>query len=454
MFNHTISAILRGSWLIEKGFADSHMPIVLGLLKGNLSGTELLKGNGEFEGPFFINSNGNTKPAYVFMDGKGIVVNQPEPNSVAVIPFIGPMVKYNGECGEPGMIKRQSWIRDLSAEPNVVGLISLMDTPGGQADGTPQTASYIKSITKPTAAVILSGAFSAGAWIYAAHDVAYAADKYSEVGSIGAYTTVVDYSGYFEKMGIKLTEVYPEISKDKNLSYRKAIEGDTSLIKKEIHNLAFAFREEFEAYRDGKLTSDEWNTGKIFSAEDAVKLGMIDGIMSLQEVANKMITGSLFSQAKKVFASATKKISSQVNNQQINMELGNVEALANVENVTEAQIDLANADLTAAGITNVTLVPESLITEAATATAERDSLTADLETANTARTTAEESLSTANARITQLESELATALAVTPGDTHQSSKGNDDPADVKDEDDIEALLAAMPHNKNADSIFN
>src|SRR5690606_20792423 len=128
-----------------------------------------------------------------------------------------------------------------------------------------------------------------------------------------------------------------------------------------------------------------------------------------------------------------KKIFNQVKNQFTNMKFTNVVALVGVQNATEAQLAQANADLTAAGITNYTLVPESLITEAANVTAERDQLTAtnttltgEVEAANTARTAAESSLQTANARITELKAENA-RLGALPGAAHNTKVGDDTP---------------------------
>lgn len=462
MFNHTISAILRGSWLIDKEYADAHMPLVLGMLQGNMSGTEVFKGRSDMAMPVVIGPTGDSKPAYVFNEAGRVVLNDIEPNSVAVIPFIGPMIKYDGACGEAGMVKREAWMRELHGHPGIVGMISTIDTPGGTSDGTPQFARFISGLSKPTAAVIVGHACSAGAWLYSAHDFAFAADKYAAVGSIGAYMTVVDYSGMFEKAGLKVQEIYPEESKDKNISYRKAIEGDTSMVKNVAKDLVLSFREEFAAYRGDRLTSEDWNTGKVFKAEEAVSMGMIDGIMSLYEVAAQMSTGSMLSQVKKVFAQATKDVAATLSNpqnQKSNMKFTNVVALAGVQNVTEAQLALANADLTEAGVTNVTLVTESLISDATAVTAERDqliatnsTLTSDLATASAARDTAAADLATANARITELEAENA-RLGAGPGASHESKVGDDTPPENTQDQETQALMDNLSHNRKADSMI-
>jgi len=150
------------------------------------------------------------------------------------------------------------------------------------------------------------------------------------------------------------------------------------------------------------------------------------------------------------------KIFSHVKNQFSNMKFNNVVALVGVQNATQEQLDQANADLTAEGITNYTIVPESLINESANVTAERNQLTTQLEAANTARTTAESnlatantSLATANARITELEAKVAAA----PGATHKPATGKDEVIQSTEDAEFQALMDALPHNQKADRML-
>lgn len=450
MFNKTLSAILRGGWLIQEEFAISHLPMVLSLLNGKTSGQEYMKGSGEFEMPFIIQENGKRINAYKYSEN-GLVLNQDAftEKYIAVVPFVGAVTKYNGECGEPGLIKRQGWITELTANKNAVGYISLIDSPGGQADGTPQTANFIKNLTIPTAALIVGGAYSAGAWIASAHDAIFAADEYCGFGSIGAYTSVVDFSEYFKKQGINVLSLYPNVSRDKNLSYRNAIAGDTKLMLDEIGDLAQSFIDEFELNRGTKLKSKDWNTGKTFGAKQSIEIGLIDGIKPIME-----LVAELFYTDKNTFS----------NNQNSNMKLPKIEALAGVENPTEEQLTEANAELTTLGITNVALVQESVINEAAALTTERDSLkttnetlTADLATANTAKETAEESLATESSLLATANAEIETLkakIAAGPGATHKPAGGEDELVETDDEKSVQSQLDALPHNQAADKFFS
>lgn len=433
MLDPFISALLRGSWLIEESYAVSSLPLAIGVINGTRTGTELLNGSGDFEMPFFIAPDGQRREAFSYFRGQFVL--NPEnalPGSIAVVSFIGPMIKYNGSCGEPGMIRRQQWISQMVALPNVSGYMSIIDTPGGQADGTPQTSNFIKSLGKPTAAVIMGQACSAGAWIASGHDYIYADDEFSEFGSIGAYQNVVDPRGKYEKEGYKIQSVYPKISKDKNLSYRMAIDGDTSMVEEEVGGLAQSFVDGFQLNRSAHLKSDEWQTGKVFSAKQAVEIGLITGIKPLNEVAIELRT------------LAAAPIQQSTNNS--NMNTTNIEALAGTESLSDEQLDLANADLSAAGITNATLVPESLITEAAEATSQ-------LATTRTALATTQTDLSNANSEITSLKGKLAD-LGKGAGVTHVAAVGADPVIAATDKTESSEVIAGLSHNKAAEEYLS
>lgn len=435
MFNNTLSAILRGAWLIEEQFAVSHLPVVMNLINGKLSGQEFLKGSGDSEKPFIFQANGERVNPYVFTD-EGLKLNKEllTPNFIAVVPFIGVVTKYDGACGEPGLIKRQGWILDLTSNPNCAGYISLIDSPGGQADGTPQTAAFIKNLNVRTAAVVLGGAYSAGAWIAAPHDNVYAADEFSCFGSIGAYTTIVDYTGYFKKQGVNVQSIYPKSSKDKNLSYRKALAGDTSMIEDEVNELALSFIKSISENRSGKLTSDEWNTGKVFSAAQSIEIGLIDGIKPLMSVVEDLRTSN-------------KQVITIKNSN--NMDISKIKALAGTETPSQDVLDAANAELTTEGITGVTLVPESVITAAEQATTENTTLKDQVKSLTTAKEKAEGDLATANTTIEGLNTKIASL----PGGAHILKPGAD--PEIKDEsvEDADSIMANLPHNKNADRVL-
>lgn len=295
-FNHTLSAILRGSWLIEKQWAYDHLPLVLLMLQGKdvnfKSQSPDRTGNQEMEQPFAIDpvtmKRYETKifdPVnYKFVDNPNIPAG-----SVGVIPVTGPITKYNGDCGEPGAIQKNTWLNEMERRANISAVILLSDTPGGESRAANTFTNSLKKFSKPTLTYVDGMTASLGMWFSSATNETYLSSESDQIGSIGTYCTLLDFSGYLEKEGIKMIEIYAPQSTDKNKDYRDALKGDTSAIEADLKRLTNSFINAVKNNRGSKAAEniDAWSTGKMFYAQDAVKVGLADGIKSLDQVVSK-----------------------------------------------------------------------------------------------------------------------------------------------------------------------
>jgi protease-4 len=456
MHFNTLSAILRANWLIDRNYVTTHLPLIHGIITGQSNGAELFKGVAGMEQPFAI-SNGKRVEAYRWKwdEAQGAylqIFNEQlfADNSTFVIPVIGPVLKYNGDCGEPGMIKRSGWLSDFQNCKKLTGLISWLDTPGGQADGTPQYADFIKTIDKPKIAFVDGGAYSAGAWIASAHDEIILSNKFAGFGSIGAYTTIWDFRGYFQKQGVKMHEIYPKESSEKNLAYRKALDGDFTMITEDVAELARYFISNFADNRAGKLKNDSWNKGRTFKGQEAIDIGLADSIGNFDYAVSRFKASGKIIAPKAVTQVSTSNINSEMN-------LPQFQGLANNATPTDEQIDLANAGLTENSITSVTLVRDSFITEAAGVTTQNTTLTSELAAANQRITDLQSSVATANNTIAERNNtitELNTkveAFGKNAGANHIKVTGEDLPAEDSTEN-MDVVLANMAHNRAADGL--
>lgn len=282
----TMSAILRGRWLLDKQWAESQLPLVLNLLNGNTAAVERT-GNGDIEQPFVIDPN--TMQRYsLYMYGR------PNPNipegSIAILPVNGPIMKYNGECGEAGSIQRVTWLLDMERRQNIGGVVMLIDSPGGQVDGTQSLVNAVKNFSKPILGFVDDGmAASAAMWVLSATDEAYTSLESDQVGSIGVYTTVLDYKGWFEQNGLKVHEIYAPQSTEKNKDYKDAIAGNYEAVMADLKITADNFISSVKANRKGKADASQaqWSTGRMFYAKEAQKAGLIDGVKSFEHVIKK-----------------------------------------------------------------------------------------------------------------------------------------------------------------------
>ncbi len=292
-----ISEILTGRWFINKQWADSHLPLVIALLKGNNPVSFVQRtGNEGIELPFIVDPSTLERIdsyKYDYSSGKTIPNPNIPPNSVGVIPITGPLTYYNGECGEPGMMQRTSWLMDFLKRDNIGSIVQIIDTPGGESRASRNYVAQMKKSEKPILSFIDNFCFSLGMWFSAESDEVYLSHELAEMGSIGSYVQLLDISGALALEGLRLIEIYAPQSTDKNKNYRDALTGDTTLIQEELKVLVDAFIKHI-ANSGATLRSDtaranikEWNSGKTFFSGDAVKVGLADGIRPFNQVVSK-----------------------------------------------------------------------------------------------------------------------------------------------------------------------
>lgn len=279
---NTISSILRGAWLIDRSYAVAHLPWVMNLFKSGTLTAFPRTGEGQYEGPFIIDPA--TMRRYEWRD-------KPPSGSVAVIPVTGPILKYDGECGEPGSVFRQSLVQEVDARPELAGAFFLYDTPGGQASGTGSLATAIRTAKKKSVAYVDDGmAASAGIWLLSASAEAYVSQQTDMIGSVGAYSQIFDFTGYLEKEGVKLHEIYAPQSVDKRGAERAAKVGDPTAVESELAFLVDGFIS-FVAARSplARASVAEWSTGKMYYASEAQRVGLIDGILPIKEALLRVV---------------------------------------------------------------------------------------------------------------------------------------------------------------------
>jgi protease IV len=292
----TASAILRGNWLVEPEYAKAQLPIVLQMIKGDaaINNNKIL----HFENNTDVNLSIPIRQKYSAAQSDVFIVNPYTSTdrlpygSIAMIDVIGPILKYGERCSY-GTVDQNNLLLKLGSSDRVKGILLNVDSPGGQADGTGMFADTIKMVSKskPIISVVQDGyAASAGMWIAAAAQEVYATRATDSFGSIGAYTTIYDFTEYFALNGIKITDIYAPQSSDKNKAYKDALAGDTSLIENDLKFLVEDFKASVSSSRGARLKvkGDEPFTGKMYNAKEALRMGLIDGIKPMSGVIKRL----------------------------------------------------------------------------------------------------------------------------------------------------------------------
>ena len=267
--SHLAAEIIRGKWLLAD--AASYLPAAFALLS-----RAPLADVGETARPSFMLSDGSE-----LGDGAPASVEK----KVAVIPLHGTMTKYE-TCDSDGTVALASFIRKYADRQDIVALVLDIDSGGGAANAVPplvEAIRYAREAGKPVIAHC-DLCCSAALWVASQCELIYLDNKMSEIGSIGVLCTLSLPPETDPQTGVKIVPVYARESPDKNLDYRKALEGDYSLIQDSMSPIVTQFQ---EAVKRGRPMLDVEKegvlTGATFLCDDALKIGMADARKTLKE---------------------------------------------------------------------------------------------------------------------------------------------------------------------------
>lgn len=379
-----IASIVKGKWLIDPSAAKNYLPLIANVLKGTTQFEEkkpelVLEVYTQHVG---VIGGGGAATAAAIAAVKTVMVSDQwdlnhkliSPNSTVVVPVSGPMMKNDQFCGPVGMMHLASITNQLSEHPNVDAIIFDIDSPGGQVDGTQTFAEAIKNSSKKTIAFVNDGmACSAAYWIGSSCDEFYVSKRTDVVGSIGVYCTLADFKSWYEAEGLKIHEIYSRKSSEKNKDYKDAMKGEYDAVMDDLDFLATEFINAVKENRPGiNLSAGDPFKGATYYAEQAIEIGLIDGIKSMSEVLS--IAQASSQSNTEAEASETQ---STDNNQDMIKELTAVKGKAAAD-ITPEEINAITAALHADEITGVEVVPagtvEALTESANLAKADRDEL--------------------------------------------------------------------------------
>lgn len=394
---------------------------------------------------------------YIFrVNEQGAVDNN---GNIQVFKMLDPIAKYD-YCGAPGS---KTWEQNLSAanaDPTIHCTILLIDSPGGQADGTESLAKAIRNSAKPVIAFCDSMMCSAAYWIGSSCSYIIADGSNNgynaTIGSIGTMATVYDDTGYIEKQGYKRYRVFADASSDKWADYFKVIGGDDSDLKKSLNAFNDTFLAAVVDNRSGKL-SDKENvfSGKVYNANEALKFGLIDKIGDWTTVVKYAAKAAKdYTKNQKSYNMSTKN-----NAFQKVLAVANAESFQVVEGgflLEEGHLNAINEklDQDSTIIKNLTTANKTL--EGQVAGADSSALTQQLNEANARATAAETKVTELNGKVTELQDKLKASDDGKGMFLNESNKGKQDEGGAHEENnpDPKAALADMAHIKEAKARLN
>ena len=416
------SQILRRPWAIDFRFAEAHKHIPNMLISGLSFDTRDDLKQDKRSIPFLIQDA--RKP----FTQSYIDFSDASEGSIAVIPVIGPLMKFDVEdCGMVtiGMSSLGRAIQDADENPNISSIILYMDTPGGTVDGTQSLADIVANTSKPVVTFVDGLMASAGMWIGSQSDYIIAENTTTEIGSIGDCYSFFDNLKQLEAEGTTFHYIVPDESADKNATFMAALKGEYGpIIESELRPLVNMFRDEVNTGRNGVETSAM--TGKVFFATEALQHNLIDEIGNFQRAVDKASELAIKKQTENNPKNKNMKSFSKLSAILALSEILQVEETSASTAFTVEQIEAIEAALTS-GEADLSLLQQRLAqteTERDNLTAQVTTIQADLDTATSRVAEVEGQIVTQAARIAELEKDPPAVVVTTTTDNDGEGKDN------------------------------
>lgn len=365
-----LQRIFSSNFYIDGQYAMSFAPSIL----------QVLNGNSRFDSPEKIDAN-TYRDALISRAQENTPAGNSEKN-VVVVSMKQPIVKYDeiwfGLLGSKTYI---NILKNLAADSSVLGVVLDIDSGGGQVYGTPELHDALINFPKPIVTYTDGYLCSAAYYIGNGTNYIVANKRADAIGSIGALANWLDFTGIFEKLGAKSYLMYATESEEKNAESRAIIEkGDTKpYIKNILDPIVTTFQEDMKAARP--QLDEKVFKGNTWGANDALELGLIDEIGTIETAISKVIS----------LAADSETNNSNSNNSDMSKEnsFPKLAAVLGVETVEAKKANIFSANET------VSLTAEQLETiEAALADPGDSQKLADLQTAldtaNAGKKTAED----------------------------------------------------------------
>ena len=217
------------------------------------------------------------------------------PKGVAVLPLMGiiaPRANLVMDVSQSGTgIDKFSQMFQAAMENPEVGAI-LIDTnsPGGSVYGVDELSREIYEARgrKPIVAAVNHQMASAAFYIGTAADEVWISPS-AEIGSVGVYSMHADWSGAYEKAGVKVTEIVYGENKAALSQNHALSEEALAFEQSRVDDYGRAF--EAAVARNRGVSADvvhsTYGQGRMYGAEQAVRLGMADHIGTIRDAANR-----------------------------------------------------------------------------------------------------------------------------------------------------------------------
>ena len=211
-------------------------------------------------------------------------------SGVAVLGIYGPILPraaLMGNVSTCGISSEQiaNAVKEASMMDGVDTIVLDVDTPGGSTIGAFEAADTIRDVAQNSEKEVIASINGIGAslgYLLASQANQVFASRGSRVGSIGVV------SAYQEKTEPGVTRsivvAVPHSKSPHNMDDAEISER----MMDDAMRYFVMFKDQINSTRAGRIKMDEAATGEVFFAEDALRLGLIDGVGTLSDVLESL----------------------------------------------------------------------------------------------------------------------------------------------------------------------
>lgn len=236
---------------------------------------------------------------------------------VSVIPLRG-VIRPHGFEGffgsVPGLDHFMKRFRAARDDEAIGAILIPVSSPGGLIDGVEEAATeiYEARAIKPIWAVADHYAASAAYWIASSAERFYVSPS-GDVGSIGVMAVHANRQKMCEQIGVEYTYITSDPYKAEINPTSPLDEAALAHMQSRVDARALQFRKTVARNRGvtEKVVRETFGQGRLVLAADAVKAGMVDGIMSLEQAITKLGAARRPAPARRVRASMPDALSAR-----------------------------------------------------------------------------------------------------------------------------------------------
>ena len=208
------------------------------------------------------------------------------PEGIAVIPIHGSLVKralgMDAASGLTSYSEIASMLDAALADPQVRGILLVIDSPGGEASGSFELSRRVREVAavKPVWAVANDAAYSA-AYALAASAQRLFVTETGGVGSIGVIALHVDQSVKDAKDGYRFTAITAGAHKNDYSPHEPLSDTARTELQGEVDRLYTLFTDHVAAMRGLDIGAVRATEAGLFFGNQAVTQGLADGVQTL-----------------------------------------------------------------------------------------------------------------------------------------------------------------------------